>query len=203
MSMRAQCIVAIISLLALPACGPARSSVEAKRPPREESVQPRSTALGGKQAPERAPEKEPAEGEKRGMLARVFSSGASTPGYAWDGQHSSGTVKLSLSNAQGRAIDTLRGLGFVINTDQTKRQEKIATVSAGKADHTTALVMLEEKAAGSTEVKVRVGLTGDRGSSERILDEMQKTQVAKPAAKKPATPAAAPKKDAPKSEAAK
>ena len=187
---RSGSILTVAALLLLPACTRSNSSGEAKRPPQNETVRP--TAFGAKQsdAPETSDDPQPEEkSEKRGVLARVFSSGSTTPGYGWDGQQSSTTMKLPLSTTQGRAIDTLRALGFVINTDQTKRQERVATVSAGKADRTTVLINLEEKVAGSTDVKVRVGQTGDRGSSERVLDEMQKTPAPRGAARRAAPPA--------------
>ncbi|HYF49009.1 MAG TPA: DUF3568 family protein [Planctomycetota bacterium] len=185
-------LLCAICLLALPACSRSKTSGEAPRPPEAERVRPRSTAFGGKQ--EAAPaegEGSDDKGEKKGVLSRIFSSGASTPGYAWDGQMSSTTMKSSVASVQTRAIETVRSLGFVINTEETKRQGATARVTAAKADRTSVLIMIEEKVAGSSEVKVRVGQTGDRGSSERILDELQKPPAAKPAPKK-AAPAATP-----------
>jgi hypothetical protein len=158
--------------------------------PREEKVSQQKTAFGKKGGiPDAGDNSAPApeqKAEKRGVLSRVFGNNT-TPQYAWDGQTSSLTLKAPVSQVFGRTVETLRGLGFVINTEETRRQETTGKIQAAKADKTTALITVEEKQPGTTDIKIKVGQTGDRDGSERILDEIQKTKTP---AKKPAAPAA-------------
>lgn len=107
------------------------------------------------------------------MFSRFLSPEA-PPGYAWDGQYSRATVSLPLDAACTRALEVLRGLGFAVNETESRRQGATTRIVAASAGGATAQLSLEAKSAGETEVKVKVGTTGDRGGSERILDEIQK-----------------------------
>jgi len=128
-------------------------------------------ASGCRRGNEEAPA--PGSGEKHSAFSR-FLSPDTVPGYAWDGQYSKATVALSIDAAYDRAQEVLGALKFTVNEDESKRQGASARIEAVSASKTAVRVELAAKTAAETEVKVKVGATGDRGGSERILDEMQK-----------------------------
>jgi len=122
--------------------------------------------------------------EKRSAFSR-FLSPESMPGYAWDGQYSRAAVGLSIEAAYARALQVLRGLNFTVNENESRRQGATARIVAANASKTVAQLEFEARTATEAQVKVKVGATGDRGGSERILDEIQKGQAPPPAKKKP------------------
>ena len=125
----------------------------------------------------------PGTAEKRSAFSR-FLSPETAPGYAWDGQYSKATIGLGIEAAYDRALEVLGILKFTINDDESKRQGASARIVAVSANKAAVQVALETRTAAETEVKVKVGATGDRGGSERILDEMQKGSRPAPAKKK-------------------
>lgn len=122
--------------------------------------------------------------EKRSGIGRFFSP-ETAPGYAWDGQYSKATVNLAIDAAYDRALVVFHAINFKVNENESRRQGATAHIVAANASKTVAQVALESKSATDTEVKVKVGATGDRGGSERILDEIQKGPQPLPAKKKP------------------
>ena len=159
---RATLMLALLTLLTLPACvrSTANSSnAPTRRPPDEESVAPRTrTALErksskskDKEATDSTEPDEPLDGpQKSGVMARIFNNAAAVPPYGWDGQMSKTTLKSGLVPIHLRATEALRNLGFTVNAEESRRQEKSGRVQGAKADKTSALILLEEKIPGET-----------------------------------------------------
>ncbi len=176
-------IIVVSVIVAMGASGCSRPKQE---PPKLPS-QARGSNAPARSEPESADTAEGGEA-KKGLLSRVFNPNNTVPGYGWDGQMSTTNAKSALPAVQARAIEALRGLGFILNNEETRRQDLTAKIQGAKPDKTTVLILLEEKTPGVTELKVRVGTTGDRTGSERILDEIAKVGQRPTPAKKPAPP---------------
>jgi len=127
----------------------------------------------------------PAPGEKRSVIGRIFSSGEAAPGYRWDGQVSSTSVAAPLNVAFARSVEVLRAMGFVLKTEETRREGANARITAAKPDKTLATLVLMERGPANTEVKAKVGAVGDRTGSERLLDEIQKALQKQPTLQQP------------------
>ena len=125
-----------------------------------------------------------ASGEKsRSFFARLMEP-AAPAGYAWDGQSSRVTASLSVEAAYHRALEVLQAMNFTINENETRRQPTGARIVALSPSKTIAQLQLDGKGPGETEIRAKVGATGDRGGSERILDEILKVPRPAPAKKK-------------------
>jgi len=148
---------------------------------------PSSQNAGSNTAAKNEPEPADSGEPKKGLLSRVFNPTNTVPGYGWDGQMSSSNAKSALPAVHARCTEALRGLGFILNNEESKRQDLTARLQGAKADKTTVLILLEEKTPGVTEIKVKVGTTGDRTGSERILDEIAKVGT-RPARSAPPPP---------------
>ena len=119
-------------------------------------------------------QKAPKEEEQRpGGLPNIFQ-GSRGPQYNWDGQMSSSQVKAPLDVAYAHSMDSLKSLGFGVKSEDTWRRGWAAQISGVRADKTTALVLLNEKTPGFTEVRTRITQVGDRTGSERLLGEIEK-----------------------------
>ena len=122
-------------------------------------------------------------GEKRSGFSK-FLAPEGPVGYPWDGQNSKGIINLGIEAAYDRTLEALRTLSFTINENDTKRQGATARIVALNSAKTVVQVELESKTDATTAVKAKVGATGDRGGSERILDEIQKGPRPAPVKKK-------------------
>jgi len=130
-----------------------------------------------------ASEARPSKEEKRSAFARFL--GPDVPaGYAWDGQRSRATVNLAIDAAYERTAGVLRLLKFTVSDTESRLQGATGRIVAANAAKTAAVVTLESKSATTTLVKVKVSETGDRGGSERILEELDQTIRPAPAKKK-------------------
>ena len=121
--------------------------------------------------------------KSRSMFSR-FLSPETPAGYAWDGQFSRAAVPLPIDAAYNRGLEVLRGMSFAVNESESRRQGATARIVAAHANGTAAQLTFESKAAGETLVRAKVGATGDRGGSERLLDELQKTPRTAPPKRK-------------------
>jgi hypothetical protein len=133
----------------------------------------------GRDKPDAPP---PSSSDKRSAFKR-FLSADTMPGYAWDGQFSKATVAVSIEAAYDRALVVLKALDFTVNESESRKQGATAHILAANAAKTVAQLDLQSKAAAEAIIKVKVGTTGDRGGSERILDEIQKGLQPQPAKK--------------------
>ncbi|MCY3024671.1 MAG: DUF3568 family protein [Planctomycetota bacterium] len=122
--------------------------------------------------------------KQRSAFSRFLSPQDSGLQYGWDGQSSKAALDMPVDAAFDRAMDALHTLGFVVKTEESRRQGATARIAAAKADKTEAQLTFESKGPAATMVKVKVGVTGDRTGSERILDEIQKGPRPAPAKKK-------------------
>jgi hypothetical protein len=172
----------IIAVLAVMITGSGCSRPK-QDPPRLPSSQGAQSNTAAKNEAEPLESGEP----KKGLLGRVFNTTSAVPGYGWDGQMSSSNAKSALPAVHARCTEALRGLGFILNNEESKRQDLTARLQGAKPDRTTVLILLEEKTPGVTELKVKVGTTGDRTGSERILDEIAKAGT-RPARTAPPAP---------------
>jgi hypothetical protein len=102
------------------------------------------------------------------------AAAVSTTGLAWDGQHSGFSFKAPFGRVVDASMSALSALGFKLNTTDSRRGTDSATLVAEGASKRALLIKLRAMASGETEVKVKVGVVGDRGGSERVLDEIRK-----------------------------
>ena len=145
-------------------------------------------------APAPAPDEGSSSDAKKnpGAISRIFGGTKDVAGYKWDGQSSSGTIEMNVNAAYGRAISTLRAMGFVIKEEQSKKEGGKSHIQAAKPDQTQVSIWLEDapEKPGSALIHVKVGALGDRTGSERVIDEIQvaRKPVPKTVAPAPAKP---------------
>jgi hypothetical protein len=118
--------------------------------------------------------------KQRFSLTRLLSGQDTTALYGWDGQYSKAKLDMAPEPAFERAVASLQKLGFTIDKTDTKRQGAGARIRAVNSAKTEALVLLEAKGPATTDVKAKVGATGDRTASERVLEEIQSGAPAAP-----------------------
>lgn len=78
----------------------------------------------------------------------------------------------SLAQTWAATLQALRALN--VRVVDTKKDELGGEIEARRADKTKVKVALDPKASDRTLVKIRVGFFGDRDSSERIGNEIEK-----------------------------
>jgi hypothetical protein len=147
--------IAFVAILGIAGCKKASSNAP---PPRIES------SSGEKRA-------ETPDRKSQGTFARLLGRDL-PPQYGWDGQYSVASTDLAPDVVFDRAMENLRSHNFSIQTEETRRQGASGRIFGIKQDKTTAQVLLSGKSPTQTEIKIKVGTTGDRTGSERLLDEI-------------------------------
>ncbi len=102
--------------------------------------------------------------------------------YRWDGQRVVWGMKGSLEQVSHAAMDAFRSLQFSFNVPDSRRGTDYALLVANQDNGRSAQVEIRKEVTdpGLLQIKVLVGVVGDRSSSERILDELRKKLPAKP-----------------------
>jgi hypothetical protein len=114
---------------------------------------------------------DPSDRKSQGTFARLLGRDI-PPQYGWDGQYSVTSTDLAPDVVFDRAMENLRAHSFSIQTEETRRQGASGKIVGIKQDKTMAQVLLTGKSPTQTELKIKVGSTGDRTGSERLLDEI-------------------------------
>ncbi len=98
----------------------------------------------------------------------------STTGYAWDGQYSAFTVKAPFNKCLSQSLRVFKSLEFALDSKKSRRSTNGARLFAKNRGGLAVELYLKGEDSGSTLIRSRVGLLGDRSGSERVLDEMRK-----------------------------
>jgi hypothetical protein len=180
-----------VMLMGLAGCtgGKDNASAPTLKPPRgtERRAGAESAPPPGERSQPKSRQQQQPQPEERKKLLGIIPLGERAPGYGWDGQHSTGTVKANMDSVLACGVQALRNLGFVLKNEECKRETAtLARMMGVKSDQTTAWLWVEEKTPGVLTLKAKVGGLGDRNSSERVLDETQKVLLNPPAPKKKA-----------------
>jgi hypothetical protein len=98
-------------------------------------------------------------------------------GYTWDGQYAAYSTPTPLALAVKKCSAVLYTLGFQLDGNATRVANDTAVMAgANEAKLPVDIKMRTVTKADKkeTEVKIKVGVTGDRAGAERVLDEFRK-----------------------------
>lgn len=103
-----------------------------------------------------------------GCAGVIAASALSVGAYAWVSGVLSRSYDASLDRTYDAALDALNEMEVTVTS--TEKDAFGAKIEARQADDTKITIELEPLTEKATEVKVRVGVFGDRDDSERIHD---------------------------------
>jgi hypothetical protein len=109
----------------------------------------------------------PAQATRRPVEVAVPATG-----YAWDGRRSVALVRAPFGQVVDASAAALRRLNFELDTQASRRSVDSAVLIAAHSTGRQARVDIGQAAQGRSQVRVTLGSAGDRGASERLLDEI-------------------------------
>jgi hypothetical protein len=95
-------------------------------------------------------------------------------GYAWDGEKSVAAFRGPFDRVVDTGVLVLRKLQFTLDTKLSRRAVDSATLAGVNPDERQVRLDIRPLSNLRVEVRVKVGVAGDRSCSERVLDEMQR-----------------------------
>ena len=101
----------------------------------------------------------------------------SPTGMAWDGQFSGWNSEAPLAQCLSEGLRALGDLGFSLDTKKSQRSTTGARLNGLNQEKLPAEIYLKALPENKTEIKVKVGLLGDRSGSERLLTEIRRGLV--------------------------
>ena len=101
-------------------------------------------------------------------------------GYAWDGARSVGAFRETFSRVVDAGVMALRHLSFSLDTEASRRGVDWASIEGATSDQRPVQLDMRQLSNTRVEVRAKVGVAGDRGASERLLDEVRAALGAAP-----------------------
>ena len=101
-------------------------------------------------------------------------------GYGWDGTQVVYGIKARFDYVAQAAQAAMRKFDFELDSDATRRGQDNALIVGVNVDKRRLEIKLKQMTGKTAEegqyveTKVKVGVTGDRGAAERVLDEIQR-----------------------------
>ncbi|MBI3828884.1 MAG: DUF3568 family protein [Planctomycetes bacterium] len=120
----------------------------------------------------------PAQGSSKTAGTALPAEAPVSPlGYVWDGQYAAYSTPTPLATAVKKCSAALYTLGFQLDGNATRVANDTAVMAGANEAKLPIDIKMRTVAKADkkeTEIKIRIGVTGDRAGAERVLDELRK-----------------------------